>query len=116
MNKWMVTRFRLILLFSTITVAFLLTQGALYSREIFQEWMINNKKIYIIDGISEAVSGGKGRYKTFSNDALADTNEESGKLWIKEPTNKGAKGKKEPILISRIIKLMNFLCIIFRNC
>ncbi|MBE3642851.1 hypothetical protein J8Y17_16950 [Bacillus cereus] len=113
MNKWMVTRFRLILLCSTIIVAFLLAQGALYTREIFQEWMINNKKIYIIDGIAEAVSGGKGRYKTFSNDELADTNEPSGKLWIKEPTNKGTNGSLIPYLKKEVASEKNIIIYVY---
>ncbi|PGZ97393.1 hypothetical protein COE51_13925 [Bacillus pseudomycoides] len=97
MNKWMVAGFRLILLCSTIIVAFLLAQGALYSHEIFQEWMINNKKIYIIDGLAETLSGKKSRDKANLDYGL-DDNEKSGKLWIEESAEKKGGGPHIPYL------------------
>ncbi|ENQ3105111.1 hypothetical protein ACEOWJ_001053 [Bacillus cereus] len=101
MDKWMVARFRLILLCCTIIVAFFLAQGALYSREIFQEWMISNRNYYFMeDDFVDALSGKKSKDKAFlyGDAEIGVDNRNGGKLWIRESTEKRDEDPNNPLL------------------
>ena len=109
MDKWMVTRFRLIVFCITIIVAFFLTQGALYSREIFQEWMINNTKFYFIDGFAETLTGGKSKEDFYGEASNKSDDEKGGKLWIDEPRETGNESSHISLVKGEITSKNNII-------
>lgn len=92
-----------------------LTQGALYSREIFQEWMINNTKFYLIDGFAETLTGGKSKKDFYGEASNTSDDEKGGKLWIDEPRETEDESSHIPIVKGEITSKNNiiiYFCII----